>query len=147
MNKKAMLAVGLCVVLLVCGVIYFRPLPLSSCIPENGSLLLHSDTFGVRNGEPYIRSEAYDRITEDQKKKIMELAQAYTYNRTLKTYLSDGAMKNSGNKVLSIYMIDKDAVVGSIYVSEAGRISINDRPYKIKNAKKFQEQLEAILKE
>ena len=77
----------------------------------------------------------------------MELAQAYTYNRTLKTYLSDGAMENSGSKVLSIYMIDKDAVVGSIYVSEAGRISINDRPYKMKNAKQFQEQLEAILKE
>ena len=147
MNKKAMLAVVLCVVLLVCSVIYFRPLPLSSCIPENGSLLLHSNTFGVQNGEPYIHSEAYDHITEDQKEKIMELAQAYTYNRTLKTYLSDGAMENSGSKVLSIYMIDKDAVVGSIYVSEAGRISINDRPYKMKNVKQFQEQLEAILKE
>ena len=97
MNKKAMLAVGLCVVLLVCSVIYFRPLPLSGCIPENGSLLLHSNTFGVQNGEPYIHSEAYDHITEDQKEKIMELAQAYTYNRTLKTYLSDGAMENSGS--------------------------------------------------
>ena len=53
-------------------------------------------------------------------------------------------MENSGSKVLSIYMIDKDAVVGAIYVSEAGRISINDRPYKMKNAKQFQEQLEAI---
>ena len=60
MNKKAMLAVGLCVVLLVCSVIYFRPLPLSGCIPENGSLLLHSNTFGVQNGKPYIHSEAYD---------------------------------------------------------------------------------------
>ena len=158
MNKKTVLAVGLCVVLLVCSVIYFRPLPLSSCIPENGSLLLHSNTFGVQNGKPYIHSlklkeisyihsEAYDHITEDQKEKIMELAQAYTYNRTLKTYLSDGAMENSGSKVLSIHMIDKDAVVGAIYVSEAGRISINDRPYKMKNAKQFQEQLEAILKE
>ena len=84
MNKKTVLAVGLCVVLLVCSVIYFRPLPLSSCIPENGSLLLHSNTFGVQNGKPYIHSEAYDHITEDQKEKIMELAQAYTYNRTLK---------------------------------------------------------------
>ena len=147
MNKKTVLAVGLCVVLLVCSVIYFRPLPLSGCIPENGSLLLHSNTFGVQNGKPYIHSEAYDHITEDQKEKIMELAQAYTYNRTLKTYLSDGAMENSGSKVLSIHMIDKDAVVGSMYVSEAGRISINDRPYKMKNAKQFQEQLEAILKE
>ena len=135
MNKKTVLAVGLCVVLLVCSVIYFRPLPLSSCIPENGSLLLHSNTFGVQNGKTYIHSEAYDHITEEHK----ELAQAYTYNRTLKTYLSDGAMENSGSKVLSIYMIDKDAVVGSIYVSEAGRISINDRPYKMKNAKQFQE--------
>ena len=53
----------------------------------------------------------------------------------------------NGSKVLSIHMIDKDAVVGAIYVSEAGRISINDRPYKMKNAKQFQEQLEAILKE
>ena len=35
----------------------------------------------------------------------------------------------------------------SIYVSEAGLISINDRPYKMKNSKQFQEQLEAILKE
>ena len=59
MNKKTVLAVGLCVVLLVCSVIYFRPLPLSSCIPENGSLLLHSNTFGVQNGKPYIHSEAY----------------------------------------------------------------------------------------
>ena len=61
-------------------------------------------------------------------------------------------MENSGSKVLSIHMIDKDAVVGAIYVSETGRISINDRPYKMKNAKQFnakqfQEQLEAILKE
>ena len=56
MNKKTVLAVGLCVVLLVCSVIYFRPLPLSGCIPENGSLLLHSNTFGVQNGEPYILS-------------------------------------------------------------------------------------------
>ena len=72
MNKKTVLAVGLCVVLLVCSVIYFRPLPLSGCIPENGSLLLHSNTLGVQNGKPYIHSEAYDHITEDQKEKIME---------------------------------------------------------------------------
>ena len=65
---------------------------------------MHSNTFGVQNGKPYIHSEAYDHITEDQKEKIMELAQAYTYNRTLKTYLSDGAMENSGSKVLSIYI-------------------------------------------
>ncbi len=147
MNKKTVLAVGLCVVLLVCSVIYFRPLPLSDCIPENSSLLLYSNTFGVQNGEPYVHSEAYDNMTEEQKEKIVQLAQGYTYNRTLKTYLSDGAMETSGSKVLSIYMIDKDAVAGSIFVSEAGQISINDRPYKMKNAKQFQEQLEAILKE
>lgn len=145
MNKKAVCGIAICVALLLCGALYFRPLSLSDNIRESTSFTVQINDFGVRNGEPYIDSTSYDTLTDEQKGEIIELLDASSYHRTLKTYLSDGSMEQIGDQVVYIYIYDGDTLSESIYVSDSGQISVNDRLYKMKNAEQFNEQLEAIL--
>ena len=145
MNKKAVCGIAICVALLLCGALYCRPLSLSDNIRENTSFTVQINDFGVRNGEPYIDSTSYDTLTDEQKGEIIELLDASSYHRTLKTYLSDGSMEQVGDRVVYIYIYDGATLSESIYVSDSGQISVNDRLYQMKNAEQFNEQLEAIL--
>ena len=125
----------------------FSPLDLSAGITESDFFIVQINSFGIQNGEPYIDSKGYENITEEQKGKIVGLVQEYSYKRTLNTYISDGAIEKIGNKTASIYIYDNEGEAKSIYVSDSGQISINDRLYEMKNAKQFNERLEDILKE
>lgn len=145
MNKKAVCGIAICVALLLCGALYFRPLSLSDNIRESTSFTVQINDFGVRNGEPYIDSTSYDTLTDEQKDKIIELLSAFSYHRTLKTYISDGSMEQVGDRVVYLYIYDGATLSESIYVSDSGQISVNDRLYQMKNAEQFNEQLEAIL--
>ena len=118
---------------------------LSDNIRESNSFIVQINDFGVRNGEPYIDSSSYDTLTDEQKGEIIELLSTSSYQRTLKTYLSDGSMEQVGDRVVYIYIYDGATLSESIYVSDSGQISVNDRLYQMKNAEQFNEQLEAIL--
>ena len=145
MNKKAVCGIAICVALLLCGALYFRPLSLSDNIRESNSFIVQINDFGVRNGEPYIDSSSYDTLTDEQKGEIIELLSAFSYQRTLKTYLSDGSMEQVGDRVVYLYIYDGATLSESIYVSDSGQLSVNDLLYQMKDAKQFNEQLEAIL--
>lgn len=145
MNKKAICGIVICIALLLCGALYFRPLSLSDNIKESNSFTIQINDFGVRNGEPYIDSTSYDALTDEQKEEIIELLDASSYHRTLKTYVSDGSMEQIGDQAVYIYIYDGDTLSESIYVSDSGQLSVNDRLYQMKNAEQFNERLEAIL--
>lgn len=145
MNKKTICGIVICIALLLCGAVYFRPLSLSSSINDSNSFIVQVNDFGIRNGEPYIDSTGYDNITEAQKEKLLELVQEYSYRRTLKTYVSDGSMEQVGDRVVYVYIYNGDNLSESLYVSDSGQISVNDRLYQMKNAEQFNERLEAIL--
>lgn len=147
MHKKAVYCLAVCVVFLLCCAVYFRPLPLSGSLPENTTLVVQTNEFGVQNGEPYIDSRSYDPIPEEQKEKILRLLRESSCARTLKTVFSDGTIDNIGNRAAAIYVYDHKVLVCSIYVSDSGQVSINHRTYRMKNAKQFLEQLKRILED
>ena len=147
MNKKTVCGIAIGIVLLLCCILYFRPLSLSTDITENNSLIVQINDLGVRNGEPYIDSKGYDHITEEQKRKVVELIQEYSYKRTLKTSFSDGTIEKIGNRAVLIYVYDNETEIKSIYVSDSGQVSIDNKLYEMKNAEQFNERLEAIFEE
>ena len=55
-------------------------------------------------------------------------------------------MEDLGDTVSYLYLYDKDTLVKSIFVSDSGQVSVNDRLYQMKNAEQFNERLEDILK-
>ena len=145
MSKKTVCGIAIGIVLLLCCILYFRPMPLSTIITESNVLIVQVNDFGVQNGEPYIDSKSYDHITEKQKREVLELIQDYSYEKTLKTYFSDGTMEKIGDKAVSIYVYDNGSVARFVYVSDSGQVSIDSKLYKMKNAKQFNQQLEDIL--
>lgn len=146
MNKKTVCSIAAGIVILLCCVLYFRPLSLSANITENNSLIVQIKEFVVRNEVPYIDSRDHDHIAEEQKRKITELMQGYSYKRTWKTSFSDGTIERIGNRAVFLYVYDHEAEVRSIYVSDSGQVSIDNKLYKMKNAEQFNAQVETILR-
>ena len=46
-----------------------------------------------------------------------------------------------------IYVYDNETEIKSIYVSDSGQVSIDNKLYEMKNAEQFNERLEAIFEE
>lgn len=146
MRKKTVWSVCIFVSVFLCCILYFRPISLSDKDFENSSTLVQINHFDIQNGEPCINTENYGTITAAQKEDLLRLIQEYSYRRTLKTYVSDGAMVDLGDTVSYLYLYDKDTLVKSIFVSDSGQVSVNDRLYQMKNAEQFNERLEDIFK-
>lgn len=75
----------------------------------------------------------------------MEVVQKYSYRRTLTTYGSSNAMENAGNKTVFFYLYEGAALEKSIYVSDSGQISVDNRIYKMKHAEQFVKEIEDVL--
>ena len=145
MKKKAIYLVVIVIVLLICIIAFFKPLSLSDIARENNQIKMVLSELGVRNGEAYIDSVDYQDITTEQKSAIFILLEKYTYKRTLGTLFSDGSISELGDKTLSIYVYDDLSLVGSIFVSSSGRIAVNEKNYRMKNAEQFIEQIIEIM--
>ncbi len=146
MNKKTLFGIAFCIALLLCGMVYFHSMPLSSSVSRTDSFIVQVNEFSVQNGEPSIDSASYDDLTKEQSYEILDLLRNYSYRRTWNTYFSDGSMENVGNRVVSIYVYRGETLNETIYVSDSGQVSINDRLYQMKHAEQFNEQLKTILK-
>lgn len=146
MRKKTMWSVCIFITVFLCCILYFRPISLSDKPPGNSSILVQINHFDIQNGKPCINTENYGIITASQKEDLLRLIQEYSYRRTLKTYVSDGAMEDLGDTVSYLYLYDKDTLVKSIFVSDSEQVSVNDKLYQMKNAEQFNERLEDILK-
>ena len=74
--------------------VYFRPMNLTDLVDWNSKLRITQQYMGVKNGEPYIDSEGYNELSEEQLESIFTLFQQYTYRRTYDTLFSDGSLSN-----------------------------------------------------
>lgn len=88
-SKKSVykvLIVSVIIVAFIAGVLlYLRPMELSDLVNEDQQISITWNEIGIRNGEPYIDSESYNDVTEEQKLNMIELFQQYTYKRSLAT--------------------------------------------------------------
>ena len=91
MKKKWLWIGGAAVLLLVCALLYFRPMPLSHSVTQTGQLSIQISNVGVENGDPYLDTTRYDTITGTQKNDILALRQQYAYCRSGSTPFSDGS--------------------------------------------------------
>ena len=141
------LATGIIIIIVFAALLlYFWPMEMSDLINEDYEIRITRTEVGVRDGEPYIDTKNYDDLTEEQRQDIMSLFQQYTYRRTLSTFLiSDGALSETGDQLIDIFMYEGSELVCSVIVSNTGSISVNDRLYVLENPSRFIEELLQIV--
>ena len=87
MKKKIayITCIGIAVTLVICAILYFRPLPLSSFTDKNSKIhvTLIEDSFD--NGGLYSDSTEYPDITEEQHREILSVLDEYSCRRTFGT--------------------------------------------------------------
>lgn len=147
MKKKTIYVAATVIVLLICIAAFFKPLSLSNTVRESDQIIMVLSEFGVRNGEAYIDSVDYQAITTEQKSAVLTLLEKYTYRRTFGTLFSDGSLSGLGDRMLYIYVYEDASLVGSIFVSSAGKIAVNEKSYRMENAEQFIEQIVGIMEQ
>ena len=133
-SKKSVYKV-LIVSVIVAGVLlYLRPIELSDLVNEDQQISITWNEIGIRNGEPYIDSESYNDVTEEQKLNMIELFQQYTYKRSLATPFSDGSLSELGEELIYVFVYEDSELVSSVCISDVDAMSVNDRTYVVRNA-------------
>ncbi len=130
-------------VLLVGGLLYFKPFQLSRHINENSKISMIVEELGVKDGQPYINTESYNDITDEQIKNVIGLFQKYSYRRTIHTAFSDGTI--GGNRLVHIFISENDKSSEAISISISGSISVNGKTYKLPNAPEFIQEFFEII--
>lgn len=146
MKKKWFWIGGAAVLLLVCALLYFRPMPLSHSVTQTGQLSIQISNVGVENGDPYLDTTRYDAITETQKDDILALLQQYAYCRTVSTPFSDGSLSGLGDRVLYLCVYEDDTVANELTISSDGNIAMDGKTYKMDRAEQFIDQVAELLK-
>ena len=143
MKKRTISLLTLIIILLICTIIYFRPLSLSSLVTEDSLINMISSEYVLKNGEPDIDTVEYKDITAEQKNVLLPILEKYAYRRTFGTLFSNGSMSGTGNKMLTIYVFDTNS--DSIFVTSVGKIVVNNKNYRMENAEQFIEQIMEIM--
>lgn len=136
MKKKTtyLVCIGVAVLLLICTILYFKPLSLSSVVDKDTKMYITLMEYSELN------STEYPNITEEQQEEILSVLDEYTYHRTFGTLFSNGTMHGLGNKVL--YIANNGKV---IIVTETGKLSIGGKIYSIDNAEQLIQQILEIV--
>ena len=145
MKKKTILFLAVVLVLLLGGMVSFRPLAFSGMAGENQQINMVLSEVGVRNGEAYIDSSDYSEITTEQRAAVWAVLEKYTYRRIPGTLFSDGSLSDIGEKMLSIYVYEDGTLKDSIVVTSSGKIAVNGKNYRMTNAEQCIDQLTEIL--
>ena len=145
MKKKIVYATAFFVMMLVCLMVYFIPIPLLDCFDEEGQINIQVSEFGVDYGKPFIAPIAYSEITEEQKERIFALCSQYSYRRTISTLFSDGSISGLGDKVAYIFINGNDKNNNYITISSSGKIAIENKTFQMKRAEQFIDQMTEIL--
>lgn len=124
---------------------YFRPLPLSNLVKNSIQILATDIDLGVKDGMPYNNSTNYNEISDVQKNEIQALFENYSYKRTLCTLFSDGSLMGSFNRVVHISVYKEEDSFNIITISDAGRIAVNDKTYKIQDSAWLIEEMLEII--
>lgn len=141
MKKKTtyLICIGIAVLLLLCTILYFKPLSLLDVVDEGEKIQIILNEYGIENGDPNLDTTEFQDITEEQCKEMLSVLGKYSYRRTFETLFSDGTMNGVGNKVLYIHN-------GSIIaVASTGKLAINDKLYSIDNAEQLIQQVLDIV--
>ena len=113
---------------------YFRPLPLSNLVNDSIQILATEIELGVKDGMAYNNSTDYNEISDIQKNEIQALFENYSYKRTLGTLFSDGSLEGFFNKVVHISVYKEGDSFHIITITDAGKIAVNDKTYKIQDS-------------
>ena len=141
--KKKTISFLILAILLVCTIIYFRPLSLSDLATEDSLINIIFNEYVVKNGTPDINTVEYTDITTEQKNTLLPVLEKYTYRRTFGTLFSNGSISGTGNKMLSIYVFDDNS--DNIFVTALGKIAVNNKNYHMENSGQFIEQIIEIM--
>lgn len=133
-SKKSVYKVLIVSVIIAGVLLYLRPIELSDLVNEDQQISITWNEIGIRNGEPYIDSESYNDVTEEQKLNMIELFQEYTYKRSLATPFSDGSLSELGEELIYVFVYEDSELVSSVCISDVDAMSVNDRTYVVRNA-------------
>ena len=133
--------IGITVSLLICAILYFRPLPLSDLADRDTKMHIALIEYSYDNDELFSDSTEYPSLTEEQRSEIHSVLREYTYRRTFGTLFSKGVMHDLGNKVL--YIANGQVIT----VAESGKLSINSKTYRIANGDQLIRQILEIVEE
>lgn len=147
MKKKAIYFIVIAIVLLICIIVYFKPLSLLNTVSESSEISIMLTGYVTGNGEQGYDTVEYKDIAAEQKSAILTLLENYSYRRTIGTPFSNGSMSGLGNKMLSIYMFGDNISSGEIFVTSSGEIRVNAKNYYMENAEQFIEQIIEIVEQ
>ena len=141
MKKKTtyLLCIGIAILLLICTILYFKPLSLSNVADKDTKMYITLIEYHFENGETISDTTEYQYITEEQQTEILSILDEYTYRRTFGTLFSNGTMHDLGNKVL--YIANGQIMT----VTATGKLAINGKTYSIDNAEQLIRQILEIV--
>ena len=144
-SKKNLIFVIVIIIFVIGALLYYRPLALSALIKANQEVNISTVFLDGKNGIAYNNSADYNALTDEQKKDIINLFQQYSYKRTLGTITSDGSFSGSFNHLLNIFVYEDGVLVNMIALSNADKISVNDKTYTLKNSSELIKKLLEII--
>lgn len=136
-------ALGLLLLVLV---IYFKPVNLADLGEVNSEIRITQQHVYVENGEPYIDSESYNDLSEEQTRSILDSLRRYKYRRTLGTLFSDGSLSDLGEKMICIYIYKEKELVYTVMITDTGNISVNSKIYVMQNSSELIQEIYKIMK-
>lgn len=146
MNKKKIYLIGIAVVLLICLIIYFRPLSLSNTMHDFTQVNMILNEYDIRDGEPNIDSVNYKTTTEEENGQLRTIFDNVTYRRNVGTLFSDGSMSGLGNVTLYLYAYDGDTLEATIFLASTGKVLVNEKIYSMENTTELIEQILKVVK-
>ncbi len=144
MKKKIIWFAGV-IVLVICVIVYFKPMPFPDIADSGNEIQMILSDFGFENGKAKNESVKYTNITAEQKREISAVLENFKYRRNFKTPFSDGSISDLGDKLLSIYVYENDLHSDSVMISSSGKILVNHKNYIMKDAESFIEQIIDIV--
>ncbi len=143
--KKKILALTLIIALI--GIIcYFKPIATSGLLNENQTIQIAYSNIGVKEGEPYINSETFNEITDEQKSSIIEQLENYTYRRKWNTLFTSGAFSDLGEHLMHIYIYEGDKHIDSYAFNASNECVIDGKNYVMEKSKDFVESVLDIVR-
>lgn len=145
MKKKPIIISLLVIILVVCLIAYFKPMKLSDTISKNSSFSIMISDMSVKDSEPYIDTQTYDKLTDKQKTDIIELLNDYTYQRKPSTPFSSDSISELNESLIVIYAYENNKISNTLFISSGGDFVSNSKSYKLKNAEKLNSSIKGIL--
>ena len=144
MKKRVIWWILAAAILVLSVVVYFRPLAFTDIVTEQQDVCMILSIFSIQNGEPDIEMVEYQDITAEEKRDILAVMEQHSYRRTVGTLFSDGTIEDLGERMLTIHVMEGEAS-DSIVVTDSGKIAVNDKVYRMKDADEMMEKLLEVV--